>query len=378
MKIKKVHKTIKKNKKTVASIALLGLSLILTSCSTKETESLKTLTPEERIEVLEKENKDLQKENKKLQKEYDNLVKGLSIEEIEDCYYKYALMAVVTNDQDGTPEYHFVVDDKVDFDYDNKMVAIDVKAYASITNPKLVYPHKKYNYLCYSGPNIYLYDTIPNPLRLARCPIYGGWIPDYNLEYIVLKDINNLPLPEKYKEQSSFSVEELRDIENQMNNHLIDATEQVKQNAFNKEDLFYVLTDENTGFIIDGGKCLRICETTDAINLDKLEYKFYYYSIINPMRGIKKSLGMSARDADIQEKTPNNIYEVVSLDPNDEMLLPVQAVKSIEYFINFETIEKYQDKETLTYDEILEMEEEINKAFAEKNVKILKKYELSQ
>ncbi len=366
MKIKNVRKIIKKNKKNIAGVALLGLSLILTSCETKQ----------DRIDELERENHNLQFEYQRLQEDYDELSSYFTIDTERNCYYRNELMAVVTNDKEGTPEYRFVEENFIDVNFSagvNLETAESV--YVSITTPGLTYPNLEYRHTYVSNRNYYKYNTVQVSERTKNCTVYGGWIPDYEVEQYVISDINNLPIPKGYKDQTKFTVEELRDIEEQMNNRLIDATEQAKQQKFELNKLGYVLTDENTGFIVDKSAYLKILETTNPLDIYSFQENYYFYSITNPIRGLKVDINESVIFDDEDKKYPNanTILKVASIDPNDEMLCSVQDVLPISNFIGWDAYEEYQEKETLTYVEVLEIEQEINRTLAEKNVKTLKK-----
>ena len=343
MKIKNVRKTIKKNKKTVASVALLGLSLILTSCETKQ----------DRINALEIE-------NQRLQDQYDDLASNFTIEYPKNCYYMNDLMAVVTNDKDGTPEYRFVEDNFIDANFEyGQNLAIKENVYVSITTPGLTYPNLEYKHTYARNRVTFYYNTVRESRRIKECTVYGGWIPDYKIEQSVIHDITNLPLPKEYQNQTSFTKEELKEIENAMNNNCVDAIEEVKQQEFELRNLCYVLTDENTGFIVDQSTYLEVLEATDPFDVYSFQNNFYFYSITNPMRGLKLDTNEPAVFYDSKEKhtNENSIYEVVSLDPNDEILNPVKNVYSILELEDLDAVKQYGDMAELSYEKIKKLED---------------------
>ncbi len=360
MKIKSIRASKEKKgfKKQIISFAFLGLSLILTSC--KSTSELQT-----KYDHLQEQYEDLQDQYEDLQRQYDDLAENFKIDRVEDRYYKNDLMAVVTNDKEGTPEYHFVKENIVDIDLGaGTNLSFKENVYVSITNDQLAYPNKCYRQDLVNGLS-YKYDEIKESVRVNSCP-FNGWIPDYNLQYYLVHDINNLPIPKEYKEKSYYSLEELKAIEEAMNNNSLDVIEQVnqkiEQNTFQKEGLYFAYCEDlNDGFLIDSKKYLEIIEASDPYDIYTFEYQNYYYSITDPTRGLKIDTNDPVFES--EDKIADQ-KEFISLNENDLFVGKTCAIANIEDYK-----ESYSADE-LTYEEIVELENRIRTSLKEQNVLI--------
>ncbi len=292
----------------------------------------------------------------------------IALEDLEERYYKNDLMAIVTNDGEGTPEYHFVKEKNAIFNY-GVSTNLDKKesVYVSLTDENLSYPNEEYIHELSESFGGYIYSTIREVIRKNECPVYGGWIPDYKVTNILVHDINNLPLPKEYSKKTYYTLEELKTIEEAMNTKTLNIEEQVKQNTFKKEDLALVYVEDlEDGFLVDAGKCLEVIESIDPYDIYSCEYNFYFESITNPTRGVK----IDANVPVCAELKPERcLKELVSLNKEDELL-----GKSFETSqLIFEDFEEYKDKEELTYEEVVDLENTIRSLLKENNTRILKK-----
>ena len=342
MKIKDIKNGNQKYKKIILSTAMMGLSAILASCNPKST--------------VEKEPEYISVEN--------------ISEEANKTYSKKDLMVVITNDGEGTPEYHFVTEAIKSIQMINEHFIKKESTYISITDPTIKFPNQEYAHNATDVEGVYYYETVRKGVVLNDCPVYGGWIPDYHVQNYVMQDIDYLPMPFVYKMKSSYSFDELVEIEKTLNSSELNVLPQVEDQKFNKDDLRFVLTSKG-GFLFEDGKSIQVMEAQNPNHAESLEYNFYFYSITNPMRGAKIDTNMSAMLFDSQQGAFYDTVDVVSLDKKDEMIEEGCMYFALQDLISFPILQKYQKEQELSYEQVVEIEQALTKNFMDEEVQII-------
>ena len=204
------------NRKTLMTtkLALLSslLALSLNGCAKENRESLDYLESEEKLEELVATPIDKPKET---------------------TIPKDTLKLALLWNQKGTLEYRVIkFDDEINGEFINTNLQVETRTFTSLSHEHETRTIIDYNYYVEDKENKYLYRNCSNALYLDN--IYT--IPDYNLQgYYGIMDLNTLDLPGRFKIQTEYSLEDIKELERLLNEGLLDLNQPEEQ--YNINDL---------------------------------------------------------------------------------------------------------------------------------------------
>lgn len=335
--------------KKALSILGLSVSLTMTGCSSNKTE----------INNLKEYNEDLEIENDKLNQKIEELEEKLKIK--REAYSNDELYIAVLNDGEGNPEYRFVTRkfDDVEKKLDYQLYLMD---YKFVTDKNRKFSYEIYDYIDNSR---YLasYTTFPRfSGRINSC----YWLPNYKLPGVSIKAID-FPLPDEYKYAGSYSLEELKEIERIINSPDFDLYENRKSKVYDVENLV-VLEYNQKYFVFDNSFCLSNLESDNKTSVESMYLYNYHLSITNPRNALRGTYDISYLEI-LKNRAENNydytktnkMIEFTSLDKNSEWVN--YKVENVKVYDRVEDVlpDELKDKKELTYDDIVLLEEYLNK-----------------
>ena len=329
------------------NLTMLGLSLSLVSsgCSRRDNTELKE-TKNHNIE-LEAENERLKEENEFLKEK---------LYEAETSYKEEDLYIAFINDGEGTPEYRFVTQDFLDI---VKKDNYDLYLY-------------KYNYVTNKDKCLYLkewyYDYKNKKVCMENISFTNDvwcnyWIPNYKKlgNVIRAQDFN---LPREYKYLNSYSFEDIKYLEDLINEPGYEVWNNLEDITYDMSRLF-VLEIDSKFFIFSNNLSTCVIETNNIENVEDLRMDYYQYSISNPKNAIRCVADESYIDYLDSWHGSGRVVNVTraeftSLDKNSKWI-KYNMEDSVLYRNLWELLpDEYKGKRELSYDEVIEIENYLN------------------
>lgn len=323
----------------------------------EENESLKEILYSENIEESILQRLDLLEQQNKL------LVASL-----QQDYKPTELDIIVINDGSGHPQYHFVEGNFEGTEYFNAPgyfndYSVSQTSYLSVTNPNLFY--QQYEYV-YDGDILNSCSNIP----VLYSNLLGLSVPDYTVQTALLNPVTiagtmDFIMPKEYDLQSTYSVEDLKNIEQILGEPTYNI-----YNYFNiltyDSKLLKIFKYHDQYFIIYANLYVELYENPDLENADTNHRVRYVYSISNPENAIKCRFEPvyeyqkkydtqgDSQPLYIEKFTSSNREFIESLGdyhPGD-----IETINDITPYLTGDL----ENKTTLTYDEVIALEKQLN------------------
>jgi len=329
------------------ALSMLGISISLVSsgCGTNEISDINTDN---------NYNLELEVENERLKEKILDLEEQL--EKAETAYKEEDLYIAFVNDGDGVPKYRFVTEDYMDLiNKDNYNLYLSKYKYVT-DEDKALYSKKWY----------YRYNK--KRLILENMPFtedvwLNYWIPNYKKFGNVIR-VRDFILPNEYQYKNSYSLDDIKYLENLINEPGYDVWEYLKEVDYDLTKLF-VIEIEGKFYVFSDNLSKLVIETNNIENIEDLRMDYYFYNITNPVNAVKGIGDISYVEYfddyyGTDKVVDVNRHEFTSLDKNSDWV-KYDILDSIVYKNIYDLLPKtYNNKRKVTYDEIVEIENYLN------------------
>lgn len=259
-------------------------------------------------------------ENYKEQRiEKEHSIKNISLSECK---------VIVENCPDGTVKHHFINKDynSYSFEENDKYTKRDYK-YGSVTDDNFAVSYSKIDY---NTKSYFCYNEMPET--------YGSYIFDYNIPYYLV-NVNDLALPNGYSLEDSYSVNDLKELEEELNNSIY--KNRNEEESYRIRFLCLVEIDGSFMCFDFSNASEEVTETTDIEDVTKLRNVYYVPSVENNLVNLKISSGENA----IADKE-TNFHRLWILDNYISGNFVVDAITSLNQTIQ----EEFNGKQIIVKD----------------------------